>query len=854
MNRDKNKGTLSRPVRWLTWIALRLTNEYDGHSFLDDLEIEFQDMISQRGRLPAIIWYVLHVLRAVPELLFGLIYWRITMFRNYMKIAFRNLKKHKAYTLINIAGMATGMTVTLFIFSYVSHEMSYDRFHHEAENIYQIITHVDSKEYSITPTPLATKLKEDFPEVMDAVRYHWIWGGTMLSYSDVSFNENGLRLVDSHFFNLFNFEFVKGDPEKALENPNSIVITQDIAEKYFGHEDPIGKLLSLNREHGLTVTGLIKNIPSNSSIRFDMLVPIHFNVENIVDEERYITWDNIIVNTFVKCRPQTDIKNLAHKIDHLAAQHTSRPQYYSFSSVPLVERYFYFYTEKSNVTIFSTVAIFILLIACFNFMNLSMALSIRRTKEIGLRKVVGAMKKQIGVQFLGESLFLAFIAGVLAWLLFMMLHPTFKLIGGKEIEISNVVLVMPIICISLVTGLLAGIYPALILSRIRSVFALAGKLRSSTKSRGLRSAVVVIQFVLSIFLLIGMLVVQQQKKFMQTKDVGYEKEYLLAVPMDGGSSQYYQVYKDELLKESGIIGVTGTAVAFPFFHMSQGGLQWEGKAPDDKNPIDFNMVDYDFVETLQIDLSSGRAFSRQYISDKNYGLLINEAMATKMGIDPIIGARVDFPWKECTVIGVFENFHFSPLDNSIEPLVLMLNPDQVDNVLIRVHPEHVASTIIFLEEVWDSTVPDYPFEYSFLNEEFDESLFSIGRTGNLLKVFSALAILISCLGLIGLSSQITEQRTKEIGIRKVLGASGYGIVGNILKEFATLVLIANIIVWPVAYFAMDRWLQAFAYHVRIGLWIFLVAGLSALFISLMSISWQTICAARANPVKALKHE
>jgi len=774
------------------------------------------------------------------------------MFKNYMKIAIRNLKRHKGFSFINITGLALGIACFLFILVYVQDELSYDGFHEDADSIYQILTHTDIKNNSITPTPLAPKLKEECPEIIDAARYHWIWGGAVINYNDKTFEEDGLRLVDPSFFKVFDFPFIMGDPNRALNDPYSIVITKASADKYFGDEYPIGKVVTLNHQHQLIVTGVIENVPSNSTLQFDMLVSLEFNILNIDNPGSYLAWENLTVYTFIKCRDHCNVDELNKKINRLVRNQSNRKS--SFSLLPFMDRYFFFYSNKTSIYAFITIAVFVLLVACFNFMNLSTARSARRAKEIGMRKIVGAYRKQIILQFLGESTLLSLIAGICALILFSLLLPLFSTITGKEVILQYPFLLLSSLGVALFSGIVAGSYPALFLSRFKVIPALKGNLKSSFKGKGLRKTMVVAQFIISILLIIGMLVVNQQKYYMQSKDIGYDKRNIVSIPLDGGSIKYYQVFKNELLKDSRIVCVTGTASSLPFFNWHQGNIQWEGKNINDDISVSFNKVDYDFIKTLNIDLVEGRDFTRALSSDAEYNFLVNEEMAKKIGIHPVAGATLkigDHPGK---IVGVIENFHFSPLQRQIEPLILRLSPEDADNMLIRIQPENLAATLSFIENTWKNVVPQYPFQYSFLNEDYERSLFNISRIGYLLTAFSVLTIMISCLGLFGLSSYAVEQRTKEIGIRKVLGASVSNIVTDISKEFIILVLIANIIAWPLAYYLMNRWLQNFAYRINIGWWILLSAGVLALAIALFTVSYQSIKAALANPVESLHYD
>ena len=823
----------------------------DGAKVGDLCEV-YDKYITHDGLFKGRLYFMHYVGMTWLSFVLNSIPWRLVMFKNHMKIIFRNFKKFKGYSFINIFGLAVGMACAMFILVFVQHELSYDRFHPDVNRIYQVLSHNDLRNWTISPTPLGPALQEEFPEIEETARYHWIWGGAMVSYEDRSFNVDRLHFSDASFFKLFHFPFIQGDPEQSLDDPNSVVITKAMAKKYFLDEDPLGKTLTLNQEYSLTVTGVIDQIPPNSTIRFDMLVPIQFNMQNLVDYDRYNAWDNIIVYTYIKCRDLRDTEALADKIGQLVGTHSGRE--YAFSLLPFTERYFFFYSSKTNIYAFLSVAVFILLIACLNFMNLAIARSSRRMKEIGMRKIVGACRKQIIGQFLGESILVSFIAGLCAAAFFFILFPIFETVIGKNLIVRTMPVVFCLAVVALPTGLVSGSYPALVLSNVRLTQALNGRSESGTRGSRLRKVMVVFQFIISTLLLIGMIVVHEQRHFMQRRDVGYNEECLVAIPMGGGSDQFYQIFKSELKKDPRIQGVTGIASALPFFSYVQGSMVWEGKKPDVQQSVNFNMVDYDFVETLQIDLLEGRPFSREFPSDIRQGYLINEAMADLIGIHPVVGTPLG--WKDSMgkVVGVIGNFHFHALERRIGPLVLQLYPDVIDNLLVRIRAENMASTLSFIEKTWKAVVPDYPFEYSFLDDALEQSLFSLVRTGRLISAFCVLAVIISCLGLFGLSSYTAEQRIKEIGVRKVLGASTTNIVGRIFKEFSILIVIANIIVWPISYVIMNQWLQNFAYRVNLSIWIFILSGLAALAITLATVSYQTIKAATANPVEVLKYE
>ncbi len=773
------------------------------------------------------------------------------MLKNYLKTALRNIKRNKLYTFITVFGLATGMMCALFILVFARHELSHDRFHRDVDSIYQVLTQADFKNNSITPTALAPLLTEGFPEIVKASRYHWFWGETVLQYDQEIFYENAIRLVDPDFFDIFNFSFIKGDPKNALADPNSIVMTRQLAEKYFGNDDPLGKTVILNHKYPLTVTAVMNDVPENSSMKFDMLMPIQFNITDKADW--YMAWNNLFVYTFIKCRENTSPEALKTKIEGIIGEQGGGENTL-LSLLPFKDRYFLFYSDKTTVIVLLSVAAFILLIAAFNFLNLSTAQSFRRVKEIGMRKMLGARKRQIVVQYLGESALLAIISAILAIILFYNLLPVFQIITGSEIEIAISFVIYSLLAFALMTGLIAGIYPAFFLSAFGIGRALKGRGGTSMKGGGLRKGIVIIQFILSILLLLGVTVVYQQMDYLQKKDLGYHKEDIVVLKMGGGSEKYYQIFKSELQKEADIENVSGMALPLPFFGWRINAFKWEGKDPDEKVSISYNEMDYDFLKTMDIKLLAGRDMSREFAADEGSGVFINEKMTELMGTNSAVGATIMQGDEFLTVIGVLENFHFTSMSNEIEPLILLLNPSNVDNIFIRILPGSGMETLTKIKSKWEKTIPGYPFQFSYLDEDFERSLTSIKQTGLLLTAFAVLAIIISCLGLFGLSSLLAEQSTKEIGIRKVHGASVFDIIKQFAMKFIPLVLIANVIVLPLAYYLMNQWLNNFAYRTTIQFHLFLLTSILSLLVAFLSVSYKSIKAANANPVDALKYE
>jgi ABC-type antimicrobial peptide transport system permease subunit len=837
--------------RFPRWLLKRMAGFQGRHSAMEDFAESFDEIVRSDGERRARLWYWTQVLRTVPGYGRFVLVWSVVMFGNYLKIAIRNLGRNRTYTFITACGLAVAMTCALYIFVFAEFEWSHDRFHDDADTIYQVLTQTDVKDNPVTPTALAPFLRENFPEIVEAARYHWFWGENIVQHDQRMYTENRVSLVDPAFFTIFNFPFVEGNPETALADPNSIVMTRETAKKYFGDEGPIGQTVTLNHEYPLTVTGVMADIPRNSSLRFDMVLPMQFNIVN--QGEWYMDWNNLFVFTFVKCRENSNIDELSAKIAGIASERGGTERL-SFSLLPFAERYFFFYSEKSTVIVFLAIAVFILLIAAFNFVNLTTALAGRRAREIGMRKILGAPRKQIMTQQLGESILLAFTAAVFALLMFSLFLPLFQSIVGLEIEIRMAFVVFSALAVALFTGVAAGLYPAFFLSAFRIVQALRGRDPSGLR-RGLRKGIVVAQFMMSILLLLGMLVVQEQIRFIRGKDLGYGKENIVSVPMGGGSEKHYEIFRHELGAVPGVMRVTGTKVALPYFGWRISGFDWEGRDSDKTISINFNEIDYDFVDTTGIALVAGRDMSRERATEAGSGIFVNEKMAALMGLDPVVGATVrlgdDDPLQ---VIGIVEDFHFSSLYNEIGPLVLRLDPHQVGHVLIRIRPESRTETMARIEDAWKRTVRGYPFQFSFLDQAADPALDVLRRISYLLAAFAVTAVVISCLGLFGLSTFMARQSTREIGIRKVHGATVASIVRQFSVRFIVLVIIADVVAFPLAYVLTEWWLSQFAYRTPVQLSLYLITGIVSVLIVFLSVGFQFFKAARTDPALVLRHE
>ncbi len=785
------------------------------------------------------------------------------MIKNYIVVTLRNIFKHKGYAFINIAGLAIGMACCLLISIWVLDELSYDRFHENAPTLYRVEEnqHYSGRIYhvTVTPYPLGPAIKDETAGIKDAARVVWA-GGQLLRYQDKAFFESNIRAVDPSFLRMFTFPLLKGDKDTALDAPHSLVISEEIAQKYFSEEDPMGKVITVNNTIEFTVTGVLQKVPHNSHLQFDMLAPYAFlekagrtdqsfgsnSIFTLVQLEEGVTLAEVNekIFGFIRTRvPQsaTDLELMPYTRIHLH-------QHFGFEKTMGAAGYVY---------IFSIIAFFVLIIACINFMNLATARSANRAKEVGLRKVVGALRSHLIRQFYGESVIFATIALVLAAAIVTLLLPAFSSLADKELSwnVSGIgAILIGLVGITLFTGIVAGSYPALFLSSFQPVKVLRGSIKSGAGATNFRRVLVVFQFTLSLLLIIGTTVVFKQLSYMQTRKLGWDKEHLIYIPLRADIKQSYQALKEELVRDQHVLGVTGSSHIPSNIGSNSGGSSWEGKDPEQAVLIGFSSVDFDYIETLKIEMKEGRAFSREHQSDLSKSFIVNEEVAELMGKESVVGERFSFVGVDGQIVGVMKNFHFQSVREVIEPLAIVVVPDRLQYMLIRLAPGDITASLQAVENTWERVIPDYPFDYRFMDEDFDRMYRAESRIGTLLNYFTVLAVLIACLGLFGLASFTAEQRTKEIGIRKVLGASVSQVTYLLCREFFLLVLLANILAWPLAYIGMKSWLENYAYRTGLGWMIFVAAMALALLVALASVSFQALRAAVTNPAKALKYE
>ena len=834
---------------------------------LGDLEEGFRIKAKEENSAKAKLWYWGQTITTVPICIKNSIIWGWIMFKNYLKIAFRNISKQKGYSFINIIGLALGIACCIFIFVWVHDELSFDSYNTNLENLYRVEQEFnyngESFHVNVTPTGAAQQFKDNIPEVINACRVNK--GEILLGYNGIKFYESNAVAIDSTFLEMFTIDFIRGDKHTALDQPFNIIISDVIAQKYFGNEDPIGKTLTISSKYDFVVTGVFAEFPHNVSVSFDIAVPFEFSKNAFPYYER----GNYLL-TYLQLVPGVDITSINQKITDVVHKFDSRARH-DVIAAPLADQHLYSYFGFGKPTgairyiyMFSIIAIFVLLIACINFMNLATARSANRAKEIGIRKVVGARRKGLINQFYIESLLISVIATAFSIIIVVLLMDQFNEITGKDISLSifnNGYLITGIIAITLITGLASGSYPAVFLSAFKPASVLSGPKHKGSKNANFRKVLVIIQFTLSVFLIIATMVVYNQMLFIKSKDLGYDKENLIYMEMRGDLTNSYQSIKNKFRNIPGVIGVSAASHSPYRITSNAAGADWDGRDPDKRVLVNMNYVDYNFCKTMGIELVEGRDFSEEFpgdvISDTDTvgGILINEEMAKIMGMDTksVIGARFDF-FSYGKIIGVMKSFHFTTIKSQIEPLAMGLRPQRLKYIIVRLQRGNPHAVIDHMQKSWSSVVTDYPFEYKFLDEDIDNMYKSDSRMLALLEYFAILAIVIACLGLFGLASFMAEQRTKEFGVRKVLGASNYSLVALICMEFFKLVIISNIIAWPVTYYFTQQWLDDFAYKVNIGFTIFLITGFLSLIIALITVGYQALKAANTNPVKSLKYE
>jgi putative ABC transport system permease protein len=782
------------------------------------------------------------------------------MLKNYFKLLFRNIQRHKGYYFINIAGLAFGIACCFLIFSWIRYELSFDHFHNNAQEICRVITefHSPGGEINYTYTnqaPLADLLENRYPEIINSARAtNFIFGVGKQG----SMSEEEVLCVDPSFLEIFTFPFIQGDPATALTNPQSIILTETLAGKHFQNENPMGKTIIVGQRTPFIVSGIIKDIPDNSHlVDIDAIIPMSFTTK--LGWYNLNEWTGFNFLTYIQLQKGVFYKDVERKITDILRdifpETTTKIQLQPLTRIHL-------YTPGGGglikyIYIFSGMAIFTLLIACINYMNLSTAQASGRAKEVAMRKIICASRRQLICQFLGESLFLSLVATAMAIVLAYSLIPIFRRLTGREIElVYSFWTFLFIVGMFGLTGILSGSYPAFIISAIKPINLINGIFPSREESSFFRKILVIFQFAVSIFLIVITFVIKQQLHLIRNKDLGYNKENIICLSSISDIAQKYITVKNELLTNPNVLGITivDSFLDSPNSSATSDVIRWEGQTADESIPwLIVKGVDPDFQKTFGIEMSEGRFFSEEFSSDLTEGMVVNEAAVKAMNMDSPIGKWFHFWDFDGTIIGVTKDFHFKSLHKQIEPMVMKMgiNPQRI---AIRIKPDNILATTGFIEKEIKKIVPNYIFQFEFLDQKLNHLYSAEQRMKNITQAISFLAIFISCLGIFALALYTAERRTKEIGIRKVLGASIPGIFALLTRGFTKWVIVANIIAWPIAYYFMNNWLQNFAYKTSLSWWIFALTGLLALGIALLTVSWQSWRAATRNPVEALRYE
>lgn len=803
------------------------------------------------------------------------------MFSNHIKLAWRNISKHRLFSAINIVGLAVGIAVCFIIMLFVQHELSYDRFNTHADNIVRVVFNANMNGGKISEAsvmaPVAGTLKKEFPEVEESVRI-LNFGSIKIEYGDKAFKDDQIAFVDPQFFGVFTLPDVEGNARQGLAQPSTVVMTRSTAVKYFGKEEPIGKVIRMQgQQTPFRVVAVVEDVPGNSHYRFDLFASM-----TGWEPAKSDSWMYGNFYTYLELKPGTDRHQLEAKLPAIVekymgpqilkdmgmtlAQFRTKGNQLGFLLQPLTDIHLHSATNTelepggnaSYVYIFAVIAVFMLVVACINFINLSTASASTRAREVGVRKVIGSARYQLVMQFLFESLVVTILALGLTFLLVKVLMPAFNELSGKQLVLGSGPIVQLIVC-GLLVGLVAGIYPAWYLSSFKPIAVLKGKLKGGNSRFSLRSGLVVFQFFISVGLIVSTIVVYRQMRYIQNKQLGYDKEQLLTIPNSYVLGKNEQVYKQMMLADPRVVNATVSYYKPAGPSNFNNALTYAaGHENTPTNMVEY-LVDERYIPTFGMQMATGRNFSPDLKTD-SLGLVINEAAARAYGwndvtavgkqvvrVNSIYGANVTFH-----VVGVVKDFHFKSLHEPIAPLLMALHPE--GGLIFKIRTHDIAGVLADMKSKWDGFHPEEPFRYAFMDDLYNKTYAGEQKTGTILDIFALLTILVACMGLFGLATYTATQRTKEIGIRKVLGATVAQVMGLLSKEFVVLVLIASALAFPVAWYCMNKWLESFAYRVEFGWWVFPVAGVIALVIALVTVGYQAVRAALANPVKSLRTE
>lgn len=852
---------------------------YAGESVIGDYDEMVSRIAKEKGSVRAQLWILGQIVKSVIPFLLDTLYWELHMIKNYLRIAFRNMRRRRLYSAINVVGLALGMTLCLLILLWIRDELSYDRYHEKAHRIVRLVDSIEREggthHLAWSSAPFAPMLKREFAEVEETVRLMPVHR-RLVEYEEKRLYEDDLVWADPSIFRIFTLPLVSGVSETALEDPLTVVICEGMAKKYFGDDDPIGKTLTINGSD-YRITGVMEDMPNQSHFWASGFLSMR-TLEGIESfrAQYFQSWAKHEFYTYILLRESLETHALEAKLPDFIERHAATQlrtilgcrmvsHLQPLTRIHLHSNRYGEFRPTGNmlyVTLFSAVAMFVLLIACFNYMNLSTALFIRRSREVGLRKVVGGFRRQIVFQLLGEAFLFSALSAIAALGLAGLILPFFNGLTGKTIillQLAHPSALITILGVIAVVGSISGLYPALILSRMQPADMMKGRLSANVHGHALRKMLIILQFAVSIALIVVTLIVSEQIDFLKNRKLGFDKEHVLIVPIRSQSIRSnHESVKEDLLRYPRILSAT-ISIGVPGGVVAGDAIDFMTPEGIKRHTVRMFYADHDFVKTMGLDILEGRDFDKAMKTDAQSAIIVNEALMRLL--EKKHPEEIEFLWgagdpyeKRGRAIGVVRDFQYTSLKEEIAPLVIHIFTPSTRLFAIRVRPENLDETIRFVKNVWEELDPANPFEYHFMDETFDRLYTGETKLGSLMKYFSVFAIFIAAMGLFGLTSFLTEQRTKEIGIRKTLGASVSGIYIHLLRDMILWVLLANVIAWPAAYLTMERWLQEYAYRATIGFHVFLLAAGLGLVIAIGSVSYQSMKAALGNPVEALRYE
>jgi putative ABC transport system permease protein len=867
----------SRTPRFASWILKRIINKEIRDGAMGDLEEQHNAIKKNRGRFFAYFYYWIQIFVVLPGFIKNTLYWTLAMFKNYVKVSFRNIIQHRAYSMVNVCGLAVGMAIFIMVFLYARHEYSYDKFHDNRSQIYRVEQIQKNREGNeiipLTPAPLASVLNKNYPEVKDTVRILKTAG--QIRYKEKKFYEHYGYFTDSSFFSMFNFPFVKGHAKTALREPFSIVLTEKMAQKYFKETNPIGRILKFRNRHDLKVTGVLKEIPTNSQFKFNHLVS--FPTLRQLEGDRLLkSWDANYFYTYIKIQEHQTLSDENKKIRNLLNVYRNNNSRSELYLMPFLDIRLYSNTNHniSNnmvvefINLLIGLGIFSLLIAAINFINLTTAFSAIRIKEIGIRKVVGSTRYSLIRQFLLESIILTLISTFLALILANLFLPEFKRLLNTNFTFNLLrdwQLLIEIFLISLIVGFLAGGYPAFVLSSYRPINGLKRTADTRSKKGRLRKIMVTVQFAITIILIVSTIIFYQLGIYIKHKDMGFKKKDVLVQSLSNFKKESIgktSAFTNELLANKHVIN-TSFSWHQPYSIYSQIAVDWQGNGDNQKTWITHTRCDYNYIDLYEIKLYEGRNFSKMHSTDRDNACIINETAAKTFGwisgnsTKSPLGKQISVDGQKFSVIGIIKDFHSTDMRLAIRPLMIRLSkniPSPYNYLSIKISTTNQKDTLAFIKEKYKAYFPQEIYDLKFLEDNIGQTFGEFDNVIKLLSYISFLAIFVASLGLFALASFTTKRRTKEIGIRKVVGATVKDILVLLSKEFAKILIMSNVIAWPIVYFFMYWVLQQFYYRIDIQLWVFMVTGLLTFIVAILTISTQSLKAALVNPVDSLRYE